>query len=187
MLPEYQEYHQQLLTAFHSHETAYPAEMEMIEACFKSSLDSWGKVCKQVKATGFRDDKEEIRFFREVKPVFASFIEYYTYRYHAVLFSPVNDIEEMKRFWRWEEKKMQRFFDNHKEFCAYIREGATHRDAEYFLRASGEPDKTRCAGDLIHDLDADLLSPKDPLLTIMIAYELYGQYIETKRLNHFEA
>ncbi len=93
MLPEYQEYHQQLLTAFHSHETAYPAEMEMIEACFKSSLDSWGKVCKQVKATGFRDDKEEIRFFREVKPVFASFIEYYTYRYHAVLFSPVNDIE----------------------------------------------------------------------------------------------
>ncbi len=82
---------------------------------------------------------------------------------------------------------MQRFFDNHKEFCAYIREGATHRDAEYFLRASGEPDKTRCAGDLIHDLDAYLLSPKDPLLTIMIAYELYGQYIETKRLNHFEA
>ncbi len=187
MSPEYQEYYQQLLAAFHSHEDAKPAEMEMIEACFKSSLDQWRKVCKLVKANGFKDDDEEIRFFREVKPAFAAFIEYYTYRYHALLFTPVNDRVEMTRFWRWEEKKMQRFFDNNREFCRYIREGATHRDAEYFLRASGRPPKKSFSGDLIHDLDAELISPKDPLVTIMKAYELYEKFIETKLLNHLEA
>ena len=184
MSPEYQEYYQQLLAAFRSHEDAYTAEMEVIEACFKSSLDYWGRVCKLVKTKGFNEEKEEIRFFKEVKPVFAAFIEYYTYRYHALLFAPVNSVTELERFWRWEERKMQRFYEVNQEFCRYIREGATCRDAEYFLRASLPPDKERVSSDLIHDGDAGLLSPKDPLLTIMKAYELYGQYIETTLATH---
>ena len=81
MSPEYQEYYQQLLAAFHSHEMEYRTEMEIIEACFKSSLDYWGKVCKAMKGSEFRNKEEEICFFREVKPAFTSFIEYYTYRY----------------------------------------------------------------------------------------------------------
>jgi hypothetical protein len=186
MSPEYQEYHQQLSTAFHSHEETSRTEMEMIEACFKSSLDCWGKVCKEVKAAGFRDTREEICFFREVKPSFAAFIEYYTFRYHAILFAPVNDTLEMKRFWRWEEKKMQRFYDDNREFCRYMREGDTHRDTEYFLRAAVLSGSTHTT-ELIHDLDAGLVSPKDPLVTIMKAYELYEQYIKQKLVNYFEA
>lgn len=186
MSPEYQEYHQQLSTAFHSHEETSRTEMEMIEACFKSSLDCWGKVCKQVKKTGFRDIRDEIRFFREVKPSFAAFIEYYTFRYHAILFAPVNDIRELNRFWRWEEKKMQRFYEENGEFCRYMREGNTHRDTEYFLRAAILPG-SRLSADLIHDLDAGLVSAKDPMVTIMKAYELYEQYLKQKLVIYLEA
>src|SRR5579871_3825592 len=175
MSPEYQEYYQQLLTAFHSHEERSRTEMEMVEVCFKSSLDAWGKICKQVKANGFADMRDEISFFRDVKPSFASFIEYYTFRYHALLFAPVNDILELKRFWRWEERKMQRFFDDNSEFCRYIRAGHTHRDAEYFRRSAKENDSPH-VHDLIHDIDSELVSPKDPLLTIMKAYDRYELY-----------
>ncbi|HLZ86950.1 MAG TPA: RteC domain-containing protein [Puia sp.] len=186
MSPEYQEYYQQLLTAFHSHEATARTEMEMIEACFKSSLDYWGKVCKLVRANGFRDTRDEICFFREVKPAFASFIEYYTFRYHAILFAPVNDLIELKRFWRWEERKMQRFYEDNREFCRYMREGSTHRDNEYFLRTADRGAVSPTA-DLIHDLDTELVSAKDPLLTIMKAYELYGQYINQKLVSYLEA
>jgi len=186
MSPEYQEYYQQLLTAFHSHEETSRTEMEMIEACFKSSLDCWGKLCRLVKANGFRDIRDEICFFREVKPSFAAYIEYYTFRYHAILFAPSNDILGMKQFWRWEEKKMQRFFDDNREFCRYLREGDTHRDTEYFIRVA-DRNSTRHAGDLIHDIDNELVSPKDPLVTIMKAYELYEQFIKQKLLNYLEA
>ena len=186
MPPEYQEYYQQLLTAFHSHEETSRNESEMIEACFKSSLDVWGRICNLVKVTGFKNTCDEIIFFREIKPAFAAFIDYYTFRYHALLFAPVNDVTELKRFWRWEERKMQRFFDENHEFCRYIRCGHTHRDAEYFLRAAGEP-SPRNDHDLIHDIDSELVSPKDPLVTIMKAYELYEKYINQKLLNHLEA
>jgi hypothetical protein len=179
MSPEYQEYYQQLLAALRSHEDAHTVEMEVIEACFKSSLDYWGRIGMLVKTKGFSGEKEEIRFFKEVKPSFAAFIEYYTYRYHALLFAPVNNASERERFWRWEERKMRRFYETNQEFCSYMREGTTCRDAEYFLRASLPPDKERVSSDLIYDGDASLLSPKDPLVTIMKAYELYGQHIET--------
>lgn len=186
MSPEYQEYYQQLLTAFHSHEATSRTEMEMIEACFKSSLDCWGKICQQVKAGDFRDVCDEIRFFKEVKPAFAAFIEYYTFRYHAILFAPVNDILELKRFWQWEERKMQRFYDDNREFCRYMREGNTHYDADYFRRTPGSSAR-HPSTDHIHDLDAELVSPMDPLVTIMKAYDLYEQYIKQKLVNYLEA
>jgi hypothetical protein len=182
MSPEYQEYYQQLLAAFHSHEDTSGTEVELIEACFKSSLDHWGKVCKHVKAHGFLDNRDEISFFREVKPTFASYIEYYTFRYHAILFAPVNDQQELVRFWRWEEKKMQRFFEDNREFCRCIRDGHTHHDGEYFIRVE-DPDGSRRPGDAIHDLDTGLVSAKDPLLTIMKAYELYGRFIHQKTFS----
>jgi hypothetical protein len=157
--------------------------MEMIEACFKSSLDHWDKVCSCARTKGFRDTGDEISFFREVKPSFASFIEYYAFRYHAILFAPVNDSGEIDRFWRWEERKMQRFFEDNQEFCRYIREGDTCHDAEYFCRTA-ERTACRYTSDLIYDLDTELVSPKDPLVTIMKAYELYGQYVRQQTFPH---
>ncbi len=172
MLPEYQEYYQLLLADFHYHENEQKAEVEMIEACFKRSLDCWGKIGNLARKNGFRDESEEIGFFKEVKPTFGACLEYYTFRYHALLFAPVDDPAVMKRFWHWEEKKMQRFFDDNREFCTYIRDGDTRRDKEYFLRCPSE---------------TDLLSPKDHLVTIIKAYDRYGKFIETKLLNHLEA
>jgi len=120
MSPVYQEYYQQLQTAFHSQNDPNRTEMERIEACFKSSLDYWGKVCKQVRRDG--------------------------YQYHALLFLP-GDILEKKRFWKWEERKIERFYENNQEFCVYIKEGDTSRD------------------------------PKDHLVTLPNAFVLYGEYI----------
>ena len=91
MLPEYQEYYQLLLADLHCHENEKKAEMEMIEACFRSSLDCWGKVNNLARKNGFRDESEEIGFFREAKPSFGACLEYYTFRYHALLFSPVDN------------------------------------------------------------------------------------------------
>ena len=187
MSPEYQEYYRELLSAISAHEDVHLTEVEEVEACFKSSLDYWSRVCRSIRSGGFSDEKDEIRFFKEIKPAFAAFIEYYTYRYHAILFAPVNDASDTMRFWRWEERKMKRFYENNQEFCDYMRIGATHKDAEYFLRSSLPSESQNPAGELLHDLDTGLTSPKDPLVTIMKAYELYGRYIETKLLEHLEA
>jgi hypothetical protein len=173
----YQEYYQQLLAAIRSNENELTAEVKVIEACFKSGLDYWGRVCKLVKSRGFAGEKDEIGFFKEVKPAFTALIEYYTYRYHALLFAPVNSPNDLERFWRREEKKMRRFYEANQEFCRYMREGDTCRDAEYFLRTSLPPGNASVDG--IPDADIGLCSLKDPMVTVLKAYELYEEYIET--------
>jgi hypothetical protein len=82
---------------------------------------------------------------------------------------------------------MQRFFDDNREFCAYLRGGDTGRDKEYFLRCPSAFAENRPWGDNILELGTDLLSPKDHLVTIIKAYDRYGKFIETKLLNHLEA
>jgi hypothetical protein len=67
MLPEYQEYYRLLLADFHYHENEKKAEMEMIEACFRSSLDCWGKINNLARQNGFRDESDEIGFFNRGK------------------------------------------------------------------------------------------------------------------------
>ncbi len=177
MSPVYQEYYQQLQTAFQSHNASNRTEMERIEACFKSSLDYWGKVCKQVSREGFCSMEAEIHFFREVKPAFTAYIEYYTYRYHALLFLPAEDMLEKKRFWKWEERKIERFYENNQEFCVYMKSGDTSRDREYFLRGSCPAGASDLASSLAHELDESLISPKDHLVMLLKAYVLYAEYI----------
>lgn len=179
MSPEYQEYYQELLSTFRSIEESRRTGMERIEACFKSSLDCWMKVRINATQKGFSSEVEEIQFFKEVKPTFTAYIEYYTYRYHALLFCPEENSLEERQFWKWEEKKIERFFENNRDFCVYIEKGDTSRDAEYFLRSSCEPD----SGSLVFGLDEGLVSPKDHLVTLLKANRLYEKYVRSIYIN----
>ncbi len=177
MSPVYQQYHHQLLRAIRIQETREAPESDRVEACFKSSLDYWGKVRELAKGTGFKNKEEEIYFFKETKPWFTAYIEYFTYRYHALLFIPL-DLFEKKRFWKWEERKMQRFYENNFAFCSYIREGATDRDTEYFLRSSRRRSRGPLSQEFIYDPDEEMATSHDHLVTIMGAYRLYKKYIQ---------
>jgi hypothetical protein len=188
MPPEYQEYYRQLLAAICAHQGAARPEMKMVEACFKSSLDHWGKVYRQVSQQGFRTSAEEISFFKEVKPGFTAWIEYYTYRYHVLLFRPSGSALDVERFWKWERRKMERFYDSNEEFCRYMKEGATDRDEEYFLRTPYAPSGGQNCAHLMYDLDSEMSSPMDHLATTIKAYELYEKYIQLNiQTCHLEA
>lgn len=170
------EYYQQLLAALASCEEGTASEIEKVESSFKCSLDHWGKIQKHIKQNGFSSPSEEIHFFKNIKPKFTSHIEYYTCRYHALLFMPAEDPTELIRFWRWEMRKTEKFFEVNDEFCRYMREGATDRDEEYFLRAdnNGSP----LMQGRIHDVDPMTATPGDHLVTMIVAYEMYRSYIQ---------
>jgi hypothetical protein len=180
MLPEYQAYYHQLLATLALHTDAGRPESKKVEACFKSSLECWGKVRKEVKRHDFDNTADEIRFFKEVKPLFTSYIEYYTYCYHALLFMPAGDLPELKRFWKWEMRKIERFREKNREFCEYIRQGDTYKDNEYFLRSSNTIRGARPLQSLVHDLDADITTSHDYLVTMIGAYDLYEKHIQAE-------
>jgi hypothetical protein len=185
MMTDYLEYYQPLLAVLESHQAQGTPEISCIEACFKSSLDCWSKVQQLVKERGFQTAAEEIRFFKEIKPRFTGLIEYYTQRYHALLFMPVNDNIELGQFWRWEGRKIERFYENNEAFCRYMQEGATDKDEEYFLRDNKKG--PALLHGRIHDLDPDTSTSHDYLVTMLSAYRLYERYIngEIKKLEGY--
>jgi RteC protein len=181
MSPDYQEYHHQLLTATSLFQDSGRSDMEKIEACFKCSLDYWGKIKQLVKKHAFQTPEEEIHFFKKVKPLFTARIEYYTHRYHALLFMPVNDAPELGRFWKWELRKIERFYENNEAFCRYIRQGDSDRDREYFIRSANAT--APLLQGRVHDLDPETATSHDYLVTMMAAYELYEGFVQEEIRN----
>ena len=185
MSADYGEHIRQLEAAIDRRLQSCDGDLEKIEKCFKHGMDYWARVQELVKKNGFPTPAEEIFFFREVKPRFTGLIEYYTRRYHSLLFLPADDKSDQGRFWKWELRKIERFFENHAGFCRYMQEGATDKDEEYFLRAANTG--TRFFQPKAHDLDPETLTSHDPLLTMMIAMELYREFIqdEVKKLEGY--
>jgi hypothetical protein len=177
MSPDYLGHYQQLERAIAVHQRSGLPEMQMVELCFKSSLQYWRKVHRQANQQEFCTTEEEISFFKDVKPAFGARIEFYTFRYHALLFMPAADKLETDRFWDWEQRKMNKFYESNEEFCRYIQAGDTSRDEDYFLRISDLPSGKRQADYPGYDLEEEMSSPMDHLVTTIKAYALYERYI----------
>jgi hypothetical protein len=94
-----------------------------------------------------------------------------------LLFAPVGDAQEIQRFWRWEQRKMEKFFESNREFCRYMREGDTVQDETYFRRVDRPLSGGRSVAGPMFDPDGEMISPMDHLVTTLRAYELYEKHI----------
>jgi hypothetical protein len=91
---------------------------------------------------------------------------------------PTGDDQEMVRFWKWEMRKTEKFFESNEVFCRYMREGATDRDEELFLRAANNG--AQVMHGRVHDVDPRTATPGDYLVTMMGAYEMYQAFIRNE-------
>jgi hypothetical protein len=148
---------------------------EMMELCFRCCIEHWNRLKEKIKQEGFDSDAEEIHFFKCIKPRFTGEIEYYTQRYHAFLFLP-SDREAEQSFWEGELGRIDKFFGSYHVFFAYYRSGKTDQDARYFLRRNS--DGSNIAHANVFDLDQQTATSHDWLLTNMIAYTKYRDWVE---------
>src|ERR1700722_7206859 len=95
------------------------SDKEKMESCFRSGIDHWNKLKEKIKREGFASEEEEIHFFKNVKPRFTGEIEYYTQRYHAILFLPETDKQSQINFWEGELGRLDKFFGSYHEFFQY--------------------------------------------------------------------
>jgi hypothetical protein len=154
-------------------------ESERTEACFKVCLEYWIRLKELVAEGPFGEEREEVDFFRQVKPLFTGRLEYYTLVYQYLLFCAGDDEEALAEYRSKELRKIAQFRKVHAGFIRYMEEGARDRDGAYFLRGEGaETGSTR-----IFDSDGKYSCPKDGLTTQMLAYQLYEIYIKEKQNN----
>jgi hypothetical protein len=137
-----------------------------IECCFNVGQSYSAQIQKMLEDYKFPSEKDEIDFYKIVKPLFKSQLDYYNLVYHAELFKPNTNTVEMKEFWVKEHQKLDRFVLDHSEFCDYYKTGATNLDKQYFLT----PDQAVYYDDLIAEL---------------LALERYNRYTQNELSKFF--
>jgi hypothetical protein len=115
---------------------------------------------EQVKLHPFKDQSEEILFFKTIKPIFLSAKIFEQERYNIDQSKPVGTWEKQLLFYEKELDVIQRFFTHHAYLYKYYRSGLTELDNLYFIRGAeipsvivpefGEPDPVfSTAGDYL--------------------------------------
>ena len=118
----------------------------------------------------FKNDSEEITFFREVKPLFCSKMIYYVRAYRMESRKPAGSVKAKLKFLNSELQEIDTFFTNHLEFFQYYRSGATSMDEKYFIRGRQEDNYTMDADYFC--TDPAFSTGYDMLIARMMANEL---------------
>jgi hypothetical protein len=82
----------------------------------------------------FKDNDEEILFFKEIKPQLFSRLMYYNEVYNIEIRMPAGSIECRRGYLEQIQSQIKFYFDMNSEFYGYHRSGSTHLDHIYFLR-----------------------------------------------------
>jgi len=85
----------------------------------------------------FKDQKEEIEFFKCIKPGFVSQLLFNQRLFRIQLFEAFNDKESKIKFYQKNLNRIQIFLERNMEFYQYVLSNQDHMDGKYFLRING--------------------------------------------------
>ncbi len=153
-------------------------ELQWVECCFRSAAGFWLHLREALANYHFKSEEEEIDFFKNVKPLFTSQIEFYTLIYQGILFKPEEDPVKIESFWESESARLNRFRENKEAFVRYYKSGDTSLDKLYFLRNNNTP--RNAVVSKIYDKNANLSTSHDWLVAALMAQEMYHEYTRAK-------
>ena len=161
-------------------------KIDQIEAedmnILKKSLDAshiLGDAFDQLKefiiAYKFKDEDEEILFFKEVKPKIFGHLIYYRKVYNIEMHRPVASIEAQKEYLKKNLDVIQDFNDKILDFYRYYRSGATYLDAAYFVR--GKPDTEQYLETFYYERDPQFSTNADFKVAKIMANDMLQAYL----------
>ena len=153
-------------------------EREKSEACFWIAHNYWDQLKKLVRLKGFESEEDEIDFFRNTKPLFTAYIDYYVILSESLMFVP-GERESELLFWNEEQKRYDRFVKKNKAFVDYYEQGRTNKDHLFFLRKYSIQENTQA---ISYDTNLEFYTGYDQLLGNYLALKKYLEYISCRKL-----
>jgi hypothetical protein len=139
-LGECLDHYEQLLAAIHDCMQRQTSEEVKIQDCFEVAGAYREKIVQLVRSYTFSDRREEIFFFKHVKPLFTAKLEFYTYRYQLILFQTKEiekDQDELRRFYERQLFRKAKLKKDHPGFYDYVAHERTDADEKWFTRSPG--------------------------------------------------
>jgi hypothetical protein len=132
----------------------------------------------------FENKEEEIKFFKEIKPMFLGELIYYFEVFQLEKWkSPVGREDEIAHY-ALGAKKVDFYFKRYNELYTYYRQGRNEKDEQYFLRTETAPDKVTSIS--FSDMDLRFSTNYSFDFSKMRAYEQFSTYLQqcVYRLEH---
>jgi len=149
----------------------HPQTIYILERAFeelKSFIDTYS----------FKDELEEISFFKEIKPQLFSQLVYHNKVYNIEMRMPTGSINDRKIYLERIQNRIKYFFDMNLDLYQYYRSGSTHLDRVYFLR--GKPDVQLLLDSFYFERDTKFSTCYDFKVTKILANEMLSVYINSK-------
>lgn len=126
----------------------------------------------------FKNENEEILFFKEIKPELFSKLIYYVKIFNIESRRPMGSHEIQEIYLRHELEKLTFFFNNHLEFYQYYRMNSTYLDDKYFIR--GKEDLHLYQDSLMFYVDPDFSTSHDYMVAKIIANDRLSVFLNTE-------
>lgn len=139
------------------------------------------EVKKYVLKTGFKDENEEILFFKIYKPSIVSKLIYYNAIYKIEAKKPFGGKEVIDAYLNNELSELKRFYDRNNEFCKYYKTTSTYLDHKYFMR--GGHDIKLSLDTFSFEADSRFSTSHDYKVAKIIANDRLQVYLEDQLNN----
>tara|TARA_R110002126_G_scaffold22865_8_gene81117 strand:+ start:14026 stop:14865 length:840 start_codon:yes stop_codon:yes gene_type:complete len=134
------------------------------------------KLQVQISKNSFPSLKDEIYFFKHIKPQFFSKLIYYGRLFHIESKRPRGSNAAQIKYLKTQIKKLQIFFNDNLEFYNYYRRGAISLDEQYFVRGKRD---LRLPLESFHFLiDVRFSTCQDGTVAIIMAYDMLIVYLQ---------
>lgn len=146
------------------------------ELSIKVLLSAIEKLKKFTLRYKFKNQAEEIHFFKSIKPQFTSKLIYHNRILNVQTKKPHGGEKVLRKYLNNELEKLKRFFDNNLEFYKYYRTNSTYLDHKYFIR--GKHDIKLSLDTFYFEADHRFCTSHDYKVAKIIAHDLVQVYLE---------
>lgn len=145
--------------------------------------EAFNELKKFVSSYRFRDEVEEIRFFKEIKPKFCYRLIYYRKLYNIEMNRPAG-VDKQKEYLSEELNEINKYNVKRLDFIRYYRSGSSHLDSLYFLR--GKIDTEQYLETFYYELDPNFSTTYDFKVAKILSNDMLSAYLmqEIERLNN---
>lgn len=129
----------------------------------------------------FRNQVEEIKFFKEQKPEIFSKLSFHVKVYNIEMHKPNGSDKAKKRYLQNELNNIEIYFNRNLEFIKYYRTKKTYLDHKYFIR--GKHDLSLTLDTFYFETNPKFSTSHDYKVSKIIANELLEIYLKTEIEN----
>lgn len=154
------------------------SQLKIVELSIESIFQSINKLKLYITKYKFQNEKEEIIFFKKIKPQFISKFIYYNYIYSFITQRPIGCSKMVKKYLNSELKTLHQFHEKNLDFCKYYRSGCEYLDHKYFVR--GQFDLKINHNSAYFESDVKFSTNRDFLVSNIMANDLIELFLKNE-------